>query len=74
MDHDYGRASNEHVVRRTGKSIHDWIIILDKYRAVEKTRNQVIMFLHYRFLLPVYRAEALNRYYISYKRRSGKML
>jgi hypothetical protein len=74
MEYDYLNSCNEHVIMRTGKSIDDWIIILDKFRALEKTRNQVIMYLHYRYHLRGYRAEALNSYYMSYKKRISKML
>ena len=67
MEQDYWNATDEHVIKKTGKKISEWINILDKLKAGEKKSNDVVEYLQKEYNILRYRARALTTYYLNQK-------
>jgi Domain of unknown function (DUF4287) len=67
MKQDYWNVSNEQVVEKTGKTISEWIKILDKFKASEKKSNEVVSLLQQEYNVPRYWARTLTTHYLKQK-------
>ena len=73
MQHEYRAGSDKQILAQTGKSLNEWVNILDKFRAFEKPSSEVVIHLYFTYRLQRYKAKALTSYYYSYKKRSSRI-
>jgi hypothetical protein len=67
MKQDYWNEVDEHVVKKTGKKISEWMRILDSFQASKKKSNDVVTHLYQEYGVKDYRAMALTRFYLRNK-------
>ena len=63
MKSDYWNVSDEQVIEKTGKKISEWVIILDKFKAIDKKSNDVVAYLQQEHNVPRYWARTLTTLY-----------
>ena|GEM_PF-955009 len=61
---EYWDVTDEQVIEKTGKTIADWITILDKFEASEKKSNEVVAHLQQEYSVPRYWARTLTTHYL----------
>ncbi len=64
MKTEYWDVSDEQVLDKTGKTISEWIDILDEFKAIEKKSNDVVSYLQVAFNVPRYWARTLTTHYL----------
>jgi hypothetical protein len=64
MKKEYWDVSDEQVVEKTGKTISEWLDILDGFKAAEKKSNDVVAFLQKDYQVPRYWARTLTTLYL----------
>ena len=70
MKAEYWDVTDEQVIEKTGKKIHEWIKILDTFKAAEKKSNDVVAYLQKDFEVQRYWARTLTTLYL--KKNSQK--
>jgi hypothetical protein len=68
MKKEYWDVTDAQVIEKTGKSIADWIKILDKFQAIDKKSNDVVAHLQTEYRIPRYWARTLTTHYIKSKK------
>lgn len=64
MKTEYWDVTDEQVIDKTGKTISEWIDILDEFKAIEKKSNDVVNYLQVAFNVPRYWARTLTTLYL----------
>jgi hypothetical protein len=64
MKQDYWNVSNEQVLEKTGKSLPDWLNILDEFNAIEKKSSETVEYLQKEYNVPRYWARTLTTHYL----------
>jgi hypothetical protein len=64
MKSDYWNVEDEQVIEKTGKTLVDWMEILDNYNAIGKKSNDVVAFLQKEHAVPRYWARTLTTRYL----------
>jgi hypothetical protein len=63
MKKEYWDVTDEQVIEKTGKSLSEWVKILNAFDAKEKKSNDVVAYLQKEFDVPRYWARTLTTYY-----------
>ena len=64
MKNDYWDVSDEQVIEKTGRSISDWMKMLDEFDAGTKKSNDVVAHLQSQHAVPRYWARTLTTHYL----------
>ncbi len=64
MKNDYWNVEDAQVIEKTGKTIREWITILDGFEASNKKSNEVVTHLQQTFNVPRYWARTLTTLYL----------
>ena len=64
----YWDERDEHVIKKTGRRISEWIKILDEFQASKRKLNDTVTYLHQEYGVLLYRAKALTTYYLKQRR------
>ena len=64
MKKEYWDVEDTQVIEKTGKTIADWIQILNKFNAGDKKSNDVVAHLQTEYAVPRYWARTLTTLYI----------
>ena len=67
MKKEYWDVTDEQVIEKTGKSLSDWVGVLDQYGAADKKSNDVVAHLQSEYGVPRYWARTLTTYYLKSK-------
>ena len=67
MKKEYWDVEDAQVIEKTGKSIANWIRILDAFNAAEKKSNDVVAHLQSEYEVPRYWARTLTTLYLKSK-------
>jgi hypothetical protein len=67
MKKEYWDVTDEQVIEKTGKSIDEWIKILDAFMAATKKSNEVVAHLQSEYNVPRYWARTLTTHYLKSK-------
>lgn len=65
MKSDYWNVSDEQVREKTGKSLADWTIILEKFGARSRKSNEIVAFLRTQHGMPRYWARTLTTRFLN---------
>ena len=64
MKEEYWDVTDEQVIDKTGKTISEWIDVLDEFKAIEKKANDSVNYLQVAFNVPHYWARTLTTLYL----------
>ena len=64
MKTEYWDVTDEQVIDKTGKTISEWLDILDEFKAIEKKSSDVVTYLQNAYNVPRYWARTLTTHYL----------
>lgn len=64
MKKEYWDVTDEQVMEKTGKTLSEWISLLDAFAASQKKSNEVVAWLQSEYNVPRYWARTLTTHYL----------